>query len=190
MKELIDSIGKLLSGFIKEKKIGGIFSIIIVTTFLFLGVEYFAGFLYYHEINNKISVIEKIQEIRESGMQLSSNLNDELIDVEKALGERNIINVHNLFKGIRLSKVNFWKIMSSGGIWVIIGIIAAFGFLGDDKVSKGVGIFLIIAGCIISFFFNKIPDILNKTWINSILYLSGNIVIIVLLSKKGKARKK
>ena len=190
MKELINSIGEFLGNLIKEKKVGWIFSILLITTFLFLIFEYFTGFLYYREINNKIIVIEKIQDIKESGKQLSSNLYNELNEIEEKLCERETINIQNMLRNISLSRVNLWKIMTSGGIWMVIGIIAAFGFLGEDKASKSVGIFLIIAGFIISIFFNKIPDILNKAWINPILYITGNIIFIILISKKGKAGKK
>lgn len=190
MKDFFDALGQFFSSLIKEKKFGGITSIVLIILGVAFVFEFFSGMLFYNELDRKVDIIEKIIDIKSNDAVMDGILKEEVSQIESSISNRKVINIQGWILNLDYSKVSFGKVFFSGGIWMLFGLIAVLGAMGKEKDNKVVGLLLIIFGFIMSLLCNLIPNILNRPWINSILYLLVNIGFIILISSSTKKKQK
>lgn len=191
IKDIVSFLLGLFEGVKKPFQWLGVIIILLLIGCGVWGYERMTSTIYLSKLERKVSLIEKLQIIKNSDIVNSPELNKIYLDTVKELESFNVsqplINQINLGEPSAIGKA-----ISGALLWIIVFI---YGVISEAKKAgkvTGMIVFLgVVLGMIAIFFAwlgTIIPTIINP-WINIIGFPIIQILILILLSRKGNVRK-
>lgn len=194
MEKILGWIEKLATG--SKSRI--FWAIVLVSIFVvILAYPYVdANFLCYDRIEKRLNNLEKLASISEQTIYENENLKAEynsiLDEIENSRAKKfSLINSKNE------SKFDYWiKVIGAGFLWFVVAIILLFSKDKKNRISLKViitrniwlFIFCLFVGLFLGYLLARIPVIITP-WINAIVYIIGEIMIIYLLINPKKESK-
>lgn len=205
MEAIISSVVKFLRDKSVSTKIK-ILRIIIIFMMLF-GVNNYLGFTYYHNLGQKINLIEKIEKAK-SSKEVNPNHKKILIELEEEIiNRKNVFTQcydylsHQLFSEKQIKQEAqkerslLAHILSSSIVWILLFLFALVAILidrdeNDSDTILGIVMFLVLLGGL-TFFFQWALAFIPIIWGNSsynyllnIIIQIGFVIPIILLANK------